>query len=333
MKAWKKGIILLMILLVFETGCLDEKSTSQRALPASTIQPETTAPHSPDPSRPPISPLSEAHFDYEFGNPTRIEIKGYMGDAMEPFISKDDSYLFFNNLNSPEVNTNIHLAEAVGENKFRYVGEVRGVNTDSLEGVASMDSSGRFYFVSTRSYGDSKRTLYHGFFKDGGVSGVDLVQGDISRDKIPWLNMDAEISFDGRSLYFTENEFDLLRGLPKTSNIKVAVNGNGEFKTLENSDYLLHNINTDALEYTPSISSDGLVIFFTRAKDLGSKDVELKIFGAKRNNVDEPFGPPKAISSITGFVEAPSISNDRNTLYYHKKEEGTHNIYKVSRKN
>jgi hypothetical protein len=208
MKAWKKGLILLMFLLVFEAGCLDEKSTSQRALPASTIQPETVAPHSPDPSRPTISPLSEALFDYEFGNPTRIEIKGYMGDAMKPFISKDGSYLFFNNLNSPEVNTNIHLAEAVGENEFRYVGEVRGVNTDSLEAVASMDSSGRFYFVSTRSYGVSKRTLYHGFFEDGGVSGVDLVRGDISRDKIPWLNMDAEISGDGETLYFTENEFE-----------------------------------------------------------------------------------------------------------------------------
>jgi hypothetical protein len=124
-----------------------------------------------------------------------------------------------------------------------------------------------------------------------------------------------------------------LRGLPKTSNIKVAVNGNGEFKTLENSDYLLHNINTDALEYAPSISSDGLVLYFTRARGLGTNKVELKIYGAKRNSVDEPFGPPKAISSITGFVEAPSISTNGKTIYYHKKEAGKHYICTVSRNN
>lgn len=37
---------------------------------------------------------------HEFGDPKRVEIIGYRGDAMEPFISRDGAYLFFNNLNA-----------------------------------------------------------------------------------------------------------------------------------------------------------------------------------------------------------------------------------------
>ena len=40
-----------------------------------------------------------------FGNPQRVTIQGYNDHAMEPFITRDGRYLFFNNLNDPAVNT------------------------------------------------------------------------------------------------------------------------------------------------------------------------------------------------------------------------------------
>ncbi|MFQ6087920.1 MAG: hypothetical protein ACE5K0_03340 [Candidatus Methanofastidiosia archaeon] len=33
----------------------------------------------------------------KFKNPQKVEIIGYDGDALEPFISRDGQYLFFNN--------------------------------------------------------------------------------------------------------------------------------------------------------------------------------------------------------------------------------------------
>jgi hypothetical protein len=40
-----------------------------------------------------------------------VRISGYAGSAMEPFLSPDGRYLFFNNENDPNVDTNLYFAE------------------------------------------------------------------------------------------------------------------------------------------------------------------------------------------------------------------------------
>jgi hypothetical protein len=45
-----------------------------------------------------------------FKAPQIVTIRGYQDDAMEPFLSRDGKILFFNNLNEPSVNTDIHYA-------------------------------------------------------------------------------------------------------------------------------------------------------------------------------------------------------------------------------
>jgi hypothetical protein len=80
-----------------------------------------------------------------FSPPRRVSIRGYSGDAMEPFLSRDGKYLFFNNLNDPHTNTNVYRAERIDDLTFQFKGEIGGVNTSSLEGVPSMDRHSRFY--------------------------------------------------------------------------------------------------------------------------------------------------------------------------------------------
>ncbi len=106
-----------------------------------------------------------------FQHPERISIEGYEGDAMEPFLSRDVKYLFFNNLNEPQVNTNLHWAERADDAglHFKYRGEIGNVNTPALEGVATMDRAGNFDFVSNRSYDSIASTLYRGRFTDGSL--------------------------------------------------------------------------------------------------------------------------------------------------------------------
>jgi len=60
---------------------------------------------------------------------------------MEPFLARDGKYLFFNNLNEPSVNTNLYWAEPVDDLTFQLKGEIGGVNTPALEGVASIPIS------------------------------------------------------------------------------------------------------------------------------------------------------------------------------------------------
>ena len=115
-----------------------------------------------------------------FGNPQRVTIRGYDGDAMEPFITKDGRFLLFNNRNDPRINTNLHFAARVEDLTFDYRGEIAGVNTAALEGVPSVDRSGHLFFISTRSYKETLSTLYRGRWNDGEVSDVRAGGGRLS---------------------------------------------------------------------------------------------------------------------------------------------------------
>ena len=260
----------------------------------------------------------------EFQNPQRVTIEGYDGDAMEPFVSRDGKYLFFNNLNEPKVNTNLHWAERIDDLHFRYRGEMQGVNTPALEGVASMDREGNFYFVSNRSYDQTASTLYRGKFAEGALSGVELVPG-VSLAKPGIVNFDAEISADGNTLYFVESQFSFL-GQPKNARILYARRNGNTFVRDPNSVAILKTINTDALNYAPAISASELEIFFTRVGAQGPA-----IYMTKRDAKTLPFGEPLRLSAIDGFVEGPTLSADELSLYYHKKENGRFVIYRVTR--
>jgi Tol biopolymer transport system component len=197
------------------------------------------------------------------------------------------------------------------------------VNTPALEGVASMDREGNFYFVSNRSYDQTASTLYRGKFADGGLAGVELVPG-VSLAKPGIVNFDAEISADGNTLYFVESQFSL-RGQPKSARILFARRNGDTFVRDAASDSILKTINTDALNYAPAVSASGCEIFFTRLGAHGPA-----IYTAKRAGATQTFENPVRVSAISGFVEAPTLSPDEQSLYYHKKENGRFVIYRVA---
>ena len=80
-----------------------------------------------------------------FGNPERITLSGYTGDAMEPFLSRDGKYLFFNSLNDASTDKNIYYATYVNDTTFTFQGVIGGVNTAAVDGVPSMDNTNTFY--------------------------------------------------------------------------------------------------------------------------------------------------------------------------------------------
>ena len=50
--------------------------------------------------------------------PERVRIASYDGEAMEPFVTRDGKFLFFNTKNDPGVDTNIHVAEVSFDGYF-----------------------------------------------------------------------------------------------------------------------------------------------------------------------------------------------------------------------
>ncbi len=267
--------------------------------------------------------------NHEFGTPKKVAITGYESHAMEPFITRDGNYLFFNGLNDGK-DTCLYYAARVDDATFAFIGKIERANGNPphLDAVPSMDQEGRFYFISTRRYDYDRVSLYSGNFLNGAVLDLDVQPGNIYRMTPGWIVMDAEINHDGTTLYFASAHFNG-SAFPDKSDIGIARMINGDCNIMANSSEILKRINTDdRLEYAPSISSDGLELFFTRVNQCTSLP---EILVAKRKSLTEPFGMPERIGSLSGFVEAPSISHDRKSLYYHCRDNGAYALYKVSR--
>lgn len=262
--------------------------------------------------------------DTAFSNPQRVTIEDYDGDAMEPFLSRDGRYLFFNNLNDSRVNTNLYWAERVDDLHFKFRGEVEGVNTPALEAVASMDRQGNFYFVSNRSYDQTASTLYRGKFANGKLTSIELIPG-VSRAHPGIVNFDAEISADGNTLYFVESQFNA-QAQPQWAKILLARRAGDSFVRDEQSANLMDEVNRGVLNYAPATTESECEIFFTRVTTNGPA-----VFEAQRSGKNQPFQNVRRIEAITGFSEAPTLSHDGLSLYFHKRENDRFALYRVTR--
>ncbi len=275
------------------------------------------------------SPAQQSN-DIDFGTPIKVEVLGYNGHIMEPFLARTGNTLFFNNLNNPSENTNLHWAEKVNETTFQYKGEISGVNTADLEGVPTMDNSGNFYFVSLRNYANTLSTLYQCQYNNGVGTSVQILQG-VSKLQAGWINFDIEVSPDGQNIYFVDALFDK-NGNPTSADLVIAEKKSNGFQRLSNSAEILKNINTSLLDYAACISNDQLELYFTRVAVPFTSSTSPEIFYSTRKNVSEPFDIPTKIQNISGFVEAPTITQDQKGLYYHKKENNKHVLYLIKKK-
>jgi len=269
-----------------------------------------------------------------FGSKIKVTINDLSFDAMEPFISSNGNYLFFNNLNDG-INTKLFYATKINDSTFNYVGELTGANqtiAPQLDAVADMDSNGNFYWTSTRNYPTLLDNLFHGTFNAGIVSDIERVEGDFNMNTPGWLVMDHGISLDGQFLYFNNAKFDETncQGPCETTFGIAQKNNDSTFSTLPNSMEILQNINdANYIYYAPCISSDNLELYFTRyLKGQITSSTVFEICVAVRNNPLSKFSIPKVLFSevISELVEAPSLTTDKRIMYYHQKTTSSHII-------
>jgi hypothetical protein len=273
----------------------------------------------------------------DFANPEMVQILGYddnqgnRHDAMEPFISRDGNFLFFNDSNSAPT-THLYWATRIDDVTFQFQGEIGGGvnNSGALNAVASMDNNGDFLFTTTRSYSSagtpgSLSTLYIGPFVDGNVAPVAPASG-VAAPKYGLINFDSEISADGNTIYFTQGDFST-GTLTKTKMMFASRVGDG-FVVSRRSARIMARINNKLLNYAADISASELEFFFTRT----NLKVGPAIYMATRKSKTAAFRKPRKITAITGFAEAPSISPDDLSLYYHvRNASGVFVINRVTR--
>lgn len=265
----------------------------------------------------------------DFGTATQVVMQGYTGHIMEPFVSADGARLYFNNLNTAPENTNLHWATRVAEGLFQYQGQLRGVNTPALDAVPSLDNCGRFYFISTRSYFQDLRTIYTGSLVQDSTSGVRSLTGVVVPAAVGNLVFDAEITRDCNYLYYCPGTFNG-GAVPTSADIQIAQRMNDTtFVAIPNNTALLQNINTAALEYAPSLSLDQRELYFTRLVTApGSLP---QIYRTARATTAHVFAPPRLVAIATGFVEAPTLTGDGRTLYFHKQVGGLYQLFYAKR--
>lgn len=265
----------------------------------------------------------------EFSDPEKVTIRGYSGHAMDPFITRDGNYLFFNTYKEGG-DTRLYYARKINDATFTFIGEIQGANgkASNFDAVPSMDSEGRFYFLSTRNYYRDYNNVYSGNFLEGRVYDLDAQPGNFYRSTPGWIVTDAEVSSDGSLLYFANAKYTGGR-VPDSADIGIARMNYGTFNIDRKLSGILNNVNTgDSLEYAPSVSSDGLELYFARLDSCAGSS---RLFLARRNSIVEPFGEPERIAVLDGQAESPSISQDKKTLYYHTRDDDVYAIYKVSR--
>lgn len=263
-----------------------------------------------------LAPVAAPAAYQGFKDERQIVLPGYSGEAMEPFIAADGRQLLFNSSNAPGFDTDLYSAQRKADGTFAKPVALAQANSKTLDGVASLDRSGTLYFISLRSYGQSLSALYRA--GNGGRSAPELVPG-VSPRKLGIVQFDAEAAWDGQSLWVSEGRFS---GKPYPDSAKIVLtrkDGDG-FRADAGSDVLLAKVNQGALNYAAAISRDGLELFFTRVADMAHP--QPVIMRAARTGQSQAFGTPQPVAGIAGHVEAPSLSADGLTLYYHKRIAG-----------
>ena len=256
--------------------------------------------------------------------PQPVRIDGLQDEAMEPFLSRDGKYLFFNSRNDA-ANTNIQFAEATDQG-FTYRGVLYGTISFDLDGVPTMARDGRFCFVSPRDYRRTRVSVLCGDFDGNKVTNTAPERG-LATERMGRLIFDVELSADGKTMIFAEGTFSG-GAVPDESDLYIATLGQGGFVRTHEGRRIFANINTSELEYAPALSEDGLELFFTRPSGIWPFS-QPKIFRAKRATADEPFGIPEELK-IDGHIEGPSLAAD-GTLYFHKRVDGRFEIWRQPR--
>ena len=260
-----------------------------------------------------------------YETPQLVRIDGYDDDCMEPFITGDGNYLLFNNSNSPFVSTHIHLCKRIGESHYRHLGLLPGSVSNSKDMAPSIDARGHLYFTCLRSYEKDGHSIYCGEFANESLKNVGLPPGQISPNQPAEINMDCDISKDGKTLIISRAHFANPLLPPDKSDLAFAENKNGKFSLAPERQNVLSKLNTGALEYAPCQTADQLELYFTRASkkaaagETKKMDADFRLMVARRKDCFSPYGEPEKLASLTGFIEAPTITDDKKEMFFHKK--------------
>ncbi len=274
--------------------------------------------------------LSGRELGTSYAAPRRVTVLGYTGHMLDPFVSRDGRYVLFSNKGSGR---DLHYAVRKEPDTFIYKGRLSSLNVQGLAGMPTIDWRGALYFISAKAIGAAGAAIYRTNFVGGTTSRALFVEGDFGgRGR---FNMDVEISADGGTLYVSRAVKTWFQAAPRQSNIVLAMRtGSHRFQLVPEGETIMAQINTNDLEYGPSVSPDETIIFFTRStpRAFQKKSSEGNgIYVAVRDTLDVPFSDVTLLSALKGFVGSPALADRGCSLYYHRNDPDFYSVYRSVR--
>lgn len=191
------------------------------------------------------------------------------------------------------------------------------------------------YTDDTPSISADGLTLYFSSYRPGGHDNMDIWRATRETTDDEWaapvnlgptinsssFDWSPSISADGSLLVFSS---DRPRGDGKTD-LWMTRPSTTDGPWLEPVN-LGPPVNSPSVEATPSISADGLLLFF-QSNRTGGYGGQVDIWVVRRKTTDDPWSQPVNLGPVIntwGFDGTPSISADGSTLYFASNRPGGH---------
>ena len=269
-----------------------------------------------------------ARADFGFGKPTNLgPIVNSLSADYDPCISADGlEFFFITNRPGGVGGYDLYVASRTNTSEAWMTIENLGsvVNSNDNEGGPSISADGlSLYFVSDRPGGLGNKDLYITTRTStvdpwGEPENLGSVVNSTAHESVP------SISFDGLELYFSDHarppyRADGLGGQDLWMTTRTSVDE--QWATPTN---LGPEVSTSTWEGGPSISSDGLVLFFHRWRGIGNDDWD--IYMARRETKNDPWTEVTNLGPGLNTPDKesnPCISADGCTLYFVSMREGS----------
>ena len=263
-----------------------------------------------------------ANADFSFGEPTNLgpEING-PGEEAGACLSPDGLALYFH-CEEPDGEIRVAQRTSLNDQWGPTFNLGPTVNSSNYDGGPCLSTDGlRLYFFSTRPGGFGAGDLWvttrqtsermpEGYWDTPVNLGAPV--NSASDDYAPSL------SADGLELYFTSDRSGGYGNWDLWVTTRATVDDNWDTPV-----NLGQTINTSAQESWPSISADGLLLFFASNRSGGLGSWEL--YMARRATTKDPWGPSMNLGPVvnsTTWEAGVKVSPDGSMLYFNSPRPG-----------
>lgn len=260
----------------------------------------------------------------EFGTPEKLSGLGLVEPLWGPALSRMDTGLFFAVGSGPE---QLFFATRSGASSARFSAASRVVElaSDANDGTPFVGASGlRIYFNSTRA-GSSAGSNDLWFAERPAVAAPFGPATPLTELNSPSLDILPRLSADELTIVFTSQRPE---GKGRTDIWQARRSAVGApFGAPEN----VAELNTDADDTGPWLSSDGLGVFFASNRAGGQGGLDF--WRAARASGDAPFGPAEVMAELNTAGDELDIafSSTERELLFSSNRDGESELWRAVR--